>query len=688
MRATTARRKIRGRGAPGRASESAASSGPSAHPSAPSLLLASLAISGAAVAGASSADRGGGDTSYDRYPSYPPYCSTPDEMRSRSVPPLLDASTYFDHGIGKTRLVQVVPIIRHGARTPWSDRMECWDGYWQDPETGVWDCDLTTIMSPPSPPFVSDVEVNPEDVNDPTKARAGDDAMFLFEKRYDALHRPPELSNAMNGTCMTGQLLLRGYEQEMTNGRHLRDAYVKDGTNKNNMAAMDERIRLFDLTEEVGMGDDETDGDDGVPPAPRVPRPYEPPNLYYRVDDEQRTLMSGEILLRGLFGDFLRDHAESLGEDPMIITHTADYHHDVLAPRSNICPRVEDLWLDAEESKELVAYNETEEVKTLRKMMVDTMGRDFSGNVVDCLMTSICTDRPLPDVISDYGNASSEKESEYAEKYGSNRFERLINFEVETETFHHRYNDAAYSKLGIGPLWHEILRQIRPVVDPQRPPKDGEVPVEEPAKLALFSGHDSTLHPLLASLGGEVFDGRWAPYASMLIIEIHEITGKTDVKVDHFPSNHAFRLLFNGRALTSKMDGCQDDLDLCDVSVLFKQVEPFAILDRDCTSTRLDEDRGPGALEEAEKLLSSSGGILLALLTVVASAVAGGLAVYVYLMKSLPFTDGARRVAYAGTPSLTELTLTEEDNQTDGFENDEHVGGGVSRDKDSDGELI
>ena len=39
--------------------------------------------------------------------------------------------------------------------------------------------------------------------------------MFLFEKRYDALHDPPVLANAFNGTCQSGQLLLRGYEQEL-----------------------------------------------------------------------------------------------------------------------------------------------------------------------------------------------------------------------------------------------------------------------------------------------------------------------------------------------------------------------------------------------------------------------------------------------------------------------------------------
>jgi ubiquitin-like domain-containing CTD phosphatase 1 len=42
-----------------------------------------------------------------------------------------------------------------------------------------------------------------------------------------------------------------------------------------------------------------------------------------------------------------------------------------------------------------------------------------------------------------------------------------------------------------------------------------------PPKLALFSGHDTTLMPILATLGGDVWAGaEWAPYASMILIEL------------------------------------------------------------------------------------------------------------------------------------------------------------------------
>ena len=88
------------------------------------------------------------DTAYNKYETYPPYCSTPDEMEKRAVPPLSQGTINDD----SSRLVHVTALIRHGARTPYSGApaYQCWNGYWEDEETGVWNCDLKTYMSPPA----------------------------------------------------------------------------------------------------------------------------------------------------------------------------------------------------------------------------------------------------------------------------------------------------------------------------------------------------------------------------------------------------------------------------------------------------------------------------------------------------------------------------------------------------------
>jgi hypothetical protein len=344
-------------------------------------------------------------------------------MKTRQIPPLPplkninnkdDAATTQD-----SKLVQVTAIIRHGARTPWGGDHACWDGYWTNPETGVWDCELTTMTSPPPPPVVEE-----EEEGQPEQASAGADAMFLFEKRYDALQNPPRLSNELNGTCQRGQLLLRGYDQELANGQHLRNAYAFYGQQGDDQgAAADKRMRLFDLTD--------MNPKDGLP--------YAEPNLRFRADDDQRTLMSGQVLLRGLFGEEFAKHSETLGEDPIIPLHTADRSRDVLGLEQRMCPRLNEIAIQAEQSTEFKALNNSREAITIRNMMERELGGDFLDAAIDCLMTVMCTDRPLPDILNDYNgtsvpssqgesrasSSSSDSSDDGNHNYGENLFDRV-----------------------------------------------------------------------------------------------------------------------------------------------------------------------------------------------------------------------------------------------------------------------
>jgi hypothetical protein len=67
----------------------------------------------------------------------------------------------------------------------------------------------------------------------------------------------------------------------------------------------------------------------------------------------------------------------------------------------------------------------------MRQLIKDELlrGADVNFGGIDCLMTSICTDRSLPDVINDYKLKSEEvDDNQYTKKYGRNRFERLMNY--------------------------------------------------------------------------------------------------------------------------------------------------------------------------------------------------------------------------------------------------------------------
>ena len=138
-------------------------------------------------------------------------------------------------------------------------------------------------------------------------------------------------------------------------------------------------------------------------------------------------------------------------------------------------------------------------------------------------------------------------------------------------SFKYQYNQAQYSKLAIGPLWKEILGPINMARNVAS--SDNQLLKLTP-RISLFSGHDTTLAPLLIALG--VWDQKWIPYASMIIIETHLIVDP-ELHKEVFPSGHAFRLLYNGQVLTPSIDECT--MDLCDLDVLLKLVGPIAKFD-------------------------------------------------------------------------------------------------------------
>ena len=157
---------------------------------------------------------------------------------------------------------------------------QCWDGYWDDEETGIWNCDLKTYVSPPA----ATKEKGKQVVDNGGLLEEEPD--FLFEKRYDALRTSAEATgNLLNGTCQLGQLIMRGYNQELQNGQHLRQAYFYDGDKtQEEHAANDARLRLWDVTKTGGQ-----QGRRASTPAIGDPTKaiYQEPNLRYRADDEQ-----------------------------------------------------------------------------------------------------------------------------------------------------------------------------------------------------------------------------------------------------------------------------------------------------------------------------------------------------------------------------------------------------------------
>ena len=225
------------------------------------------------------------------------------------------------------QLLQAQVLIRHGARTPYM-KYSCWKDY-----DLHWDnCNVTEVMY--TSPSLYETSTQ-----------------WLFRKLYDGS------PNFLGGHCKTGQLLEGGFQQESTNGLILRKAYI--GPHKFNLL----KSHVWGLNN--------------------------PKKIYFRSDDEQRTLMSGQSLVHSLFDV----HAQAI-----IDWHTGDYQLDTLYPNSLVCPRLENISSEAFASRAYLESPAQQSKHTLETELNGMFGEgDWSWTfMIDCLMTSVCNDHDIP----------------------------------------------------------------------------------------------------------------------------------------------------------------------------------------------------------------------------------------------------------------------------------------------------
>lgn len=323
---------------------------------------------------------------YTKYSKYPDYCTTEEMIKQHQIPLPKE-----DKRVGETRIVHVASIIRHGSRTPIKslDEINCWDGYLTNQETSKWDCDLTTMMAPPNPEHIKQEEG--------MDRIEGSDAVALFEKHYDGLQGISNVYNKLHGTCQIGQLILQGYEQSYQNGQFLRSAYCYDGNSYDH----DLRMRLLDISGQQYQ-------------------PWSNPNFYFRSDDEQRTLLSGQAVIRGMLEKEI-ENMENQGKHVIIPVHTADKDQDILNANEKICPKLIEIRTHVEKSRIFKSFNQSNEAKEIRKFMkyeLKTQQHGHEMDILECLMPVICTDKQLPDVLQYEETINNDK----------NWFNRMVNF--------------------------------------------------------------------------------------------------------------------------------------------------------------------------------------------------------------------------------------------------------------------
>lgn len=196
-----------------------------------------------------------------------------------------------------------------------------------------WNCNVTELMAP-------------------SRSNSGNESpVWLFRKVYDGS------PNYLGGDCFTGQLLTEGYDQEQTNGQNLRNAYIGAGP-----------LKLFDTATFENLDQS---------------------SMYFRADDSQRVLMSAQILLHALF---------DVQDTTVVPFHTGDYNLDSMYPNDHVCPLLDDLEDAAYASDGWKEGNNSADAQAMTAALTDILGQGWSWyNLLDCFMTTVCTDRDLPD---------------------------------------------------------------------------------------------------------------------------------------------------------------------------------------------------------------------------------------------------------------------------------------------------
>lgn len=380
-------------------------------------------------------------------------------------------------------LEQVQVLIRHGSRTPYK-KYSCWEDY-----TVTWNnCNVTELMIA-SPSYT-----------DPNRP-----APWLFRKLYDGSE------DALGGNCYTGQLVSDGYNQEVANGQFLRQAYLESD------------LPLFNTTVWTQINTDE--------------------EVYLRSDDEQRTLMSGQLLVHGMF---------NISQQIIVPWHTGDYNLDQIYPNSNVCPRLDTLEDAIYATPDFVRFNTSNEAQILNYQLDNIWGAGYWSwyYTLDCIMTTLCTDRPLPD-------GGQTPAQIYMNETIFNR--TLAHFEFQYE-YLNRYNNSQWAKLAMGnTAWHVRTNLFNVLYN-----ESSSLHTNTPLKFALFSGHDTTIQPFLAAILRENWDGRWPGYASMVTIELYStVESETNPSTNEL-DNYLFRIVYNSEVVS--IPECADPL--CPVQVL------------------------------------------------------------------------------------------------------------------------
>jgi len=227
---------------------------------------------------------------------------------------------------------------------------------------------------------------------------------------------------------------------------------------------------------------------------------YSEKEVYIRSTDVDRTLMSAAANLQGLFppeGYLKFDPA--LNWQPVPI-HTVAQSEDYLLSSHANCPKFEELHAQVLEGQVMkTIYLENEEMfryisKHTGLNLTDIVHLDY---VYDSLLCEWIHNKTLPKWTEKVFPSTSPGP-------WASRFKGLTDLSFTVDTF-----TDSMKRLKGGPFLQLLVEHYTSL-------QKGE----KVKKLYMYSGHDTTVAPILHTLG--VFNGIAPPYASMIIFELFE----------------------------------------------------------------------------------------------------------------------------------------------------------------------
>lgn len=241
----------------------------------------------------------------------------------------------------------------------------------------------------------------------------------------------------------------------------------------------------------------------------------DPAFVRVRSDDYPRTQLSAQSLVGGMWPGFAG----------VLDISTAPMAHNVMHPNPLYCPALKDVDDRARASPGYLAIlDRAAPVLANLSAVLGLGGENLTiydgGSLLDVAHVLLCHGHgdQLP-----AGFASI--------------FEALQEVELRRKTYTYTYPNASYAvPYNVGGLFGLMYDTIAPAA----------AAAPDAARFALFSGHDTTIEPVMAGLTGA--DPEWAPYASLVAIETYRNETAT-----------LTRVLYNGE--TQKLPACPGDAD-------------------------------------------------------------------------------------------------------------------------------